>query len=275
MSYVALSRVTSMAGLVIKDFDEKHIYCNEQICKALKQMPQFLTVESQPILQNEMVVVLHNVQGLIPHINDIRANTDISTANFICLTETWLEKKTVLPSLEGFNFLHKDRYSSYPSEKAEFQELQRKKHGGVGIYVGNHQQCCPVTHGSMNIECLVIYINEINTNLVLVYKPETYTTSLFLEELYQVLISVPHEDVNTSTIVLGDFNQDILKTNSSINDFMSKQGFAQIVSHPTTDGDTLIDHVYLHGNLQISVEIIQTYYSYHNMVSLRIKLPTV
>ncbi|CAG2195134.1 unnamed protein product [Mytilus edulis] len=194
---------------------------------------------------------------------------------FICLTETWLEKKTVLPSLEGFSFIHKDRYSSYPSEKAEFQELQRKKHGGVGIYVGNHQQFCQVTHGSMNIECLVVYIKEINTNLVLVYKPETYTTSLFLEELYQVLISVPHQDVNTSTIVLGDFNQDILKTHSSINDFMAKQGFAQIVSEPTTDGDTLIDHVYLHGNLQISVEVIQTYYSYHNMVSLRIKLPTV
>ncbi|XP_071153509.1 uncharacterized protein [Mytilus edulis] len=275
MTYVALSRVTSMAGLVIKDFDEKHIYCNEQIGKALEQMPQFLTVKDRTIEQNEMVVVLHNIQGLIPHINDIRANSDISNANIICLTETWLENKTLFPSLDGYNFLHKDRYSSYPSEKAIFQELQQKKHGGVGIYVGNQHQCCPLTLDSMNIECLVIYIKEINANLVLVYKPETYTTSVFLQELHAVLISIPLEDVNTSTIVLGDFNQDILKTNSSIKEFMAIQGFAQIVSKPTTDGDTLIDHVYLNGNLKISVEVMQTYYSYHNMVSLRIKLPTL
>ncbi|XP_071150816.1 uncharacterized protein [Mytilus edulis] len=275
MTYVALSRVTSMAGLVIKDFDEKHIYCNEQIGKALQQMPQFLTVKDRTIEQNELVVVLHNIQGLIPHINDIRANSDISNANFICLTETWLEKKTLFPSLEGFNFLHKERYSSYPSDKPLFQELQQKKHGGVGIYVRNQHQCCPLTVDSMNIECYVIYIKEINTNLVLVYKPETYTTSVFLQELYEVLISIPLEDVNTSTIVLGDFNQDILKTNSSIKEFMAIQGFAQIVSNPTTDGDTLIDHVYLNGNLKISVEVMQTYYSYHNMVSLRIKLPTL
>ncbi|XP_071137022.1 uncharacterized protein [Mytilus edulis] len=136
MSYVALSRVTSMAGLTIKDFDEKNIYCNEQIYKALKQMPLYLTVKDKPIDQNM-------------------------------------------------------------------------------------------------------------------------------------------ENENTSTIVLGDFNQDVLKKDSSIEQFMAKQGFSQIVSHPTTDGDTLIDHVYLYGNLQISTEIIQTYYSYHNMVSLNIKMPTM
>ncbi|XP_071142082.1 uncharacterized protein [Mytilus edulis] len=274
MSYVALSRVTSMAGLTIKDFDEKNIYCNEQICKALKQMPLYLTVKDKPIQQNNMVILLHNIQGLIPHINDIRSNSDILSANFVCLTETWLKNETV-PCLKGFNFLHKNRFSSYPSKKKVFKQLKRKTHGGVGIYIGNDQQCCPITLDSANMECIVIFIKEINTNLVLIYRTETYPSSVFLDELYEVLISLPQENENTSTIVLGDFNQDVLKTKSSIEQFMAKQGFSQIVSHPTTDGDTLIDHVYLHGNLQISAEIIQTYYSYHNMVSLNIKLPTV
>ncbi|XP_071145215.1 uncharacterized protein [Mytilus edulis] len=272
MSYVALSRVTSMAGLTIKDFDEKNIYCNEQICKALKQMPLYLTVRDKPIQQNNMVIILHNIQGLIPHINDIRSNSDILSANFLCLTETWLEKKTQL-CLKGFNFLHKDRFSSYPSQKKVFKQLKRKTHGGVGIYIGNDQQCSPITPESVNMECIVIFIKEINTNLVLIYRTETYTSPVFLEELHELLFSLPQENENTSTIVLGDFNQDILKKNSSIEQFMSKQGFAQIVTNPTTDGNTLIDHVYLHGNLQISVEVIQTYYSYHNMVSLNIKLP--
>jgi hypothetical protein len=46
MAYVALSRVTSLHGLVIRDFDEQKIYYNEQITNALQQMPQYLT---QPI----------------------------------------------------------------------------------------------------------------------------------------------------------------------------------------------------------------------------------
>ncbi|XP_071176421.1 uncharacterized protein [Mytilus edulis] len=274
MSYVALSRVTSMAGLTIKDFDEKNIYCNEQICKALKQMPLYLTVKDKPIHQNNMGIILHNIQGLIPHINDIRSNSDILSANFVCLTETWLKNETV-PCLKGFNFLHKNRFSSYPSKKNVFKQLKRKKNGGVGIYIGHDQQCCPITLDSVNMECIVIFIKEINTNLVLIYRTETYPSSVFLDELYEVLFSLPQENENTSTIVLGDFNQDVLKKDSSIEQFMAKQGFSQVVSHPTTDGDTLIDHVYLYGNLQISTEIIQTYYSYHNMVSLNIKLPTM
>lgn len=42
MAYVALSRVTSMEGVVIKDFDENKIYCNEQISEALSRMPLYL-----------------------------------------------------------------------------------------------------------------------------------------------------------------------------------------------------------------------------------------
>ncbi|VDI36707.1 Hypothetical predicted protein [Mytilus galloprovincialis] len=125
------------------------------------------------------------------------------------------------------------------------------------------------------MECFVTYVKELNTNLVLVYRPETYPTPDFLDELYKVIISLPQENIDTSTIVLGDFNQDILKKNSSIEQFMTHQGFTQVVSHPTTDGNTLIDHVYLHGNLQLDVDVVQTYYSYHNMVALHIKRPTL
>jgi endonuclease/exonuclease/phosphatase (EEP) superfamily protein YafD len=122
------------------------------------------------------------------------------------------------------------------------------------------------------MECIVTYIEEINTNVVLVYRPESYTSSVFIEEMYRVLTTLPQHNTETSTIVLGDFNQDILKTNSPIKKFMEQQGFTQFVTCSTTDGNTLIDHVYLCGNLQLSVECVQTYYSYHNMLVLKIRL---
>jgi len=43
MAYVALSRVTSINGLVIEDLDEDKIYCTEEISDALQKMPQYLT----------------------------------------------------------------------------------------------------------------------------------------------------------------------------------------------------------------------------------------
>ena len=51
----------------------------------------------------------------------------------------------------------------------------------------------------------------------------------------------------------------------------NQYGTDQIVFHPTTDGNTMINHMYIHGNL-VSMEHIQTYYSYHNIVASKIKL---
>ena len=104
------------------------------------------------------------------------------------------------------------------------------------------------------------------------YRPESYTLSIFLEELNQLLPSFKND--HRPTLVMGDFNQDILGDDNSIRLFMELHGFKQIVTQPTTDGGTLLDHVYLHGNLDVSLDIVQTYYSYHNMVLLDITIPS-
>ena len=63
MAYVALSRVTSLEGIVIKNFDEDKIYCNEQISEALSRMPPFLTPLNDSVLhQNSMVIILQSAR---------------------------------------------------------------------------------------------------------------------------------------------------------------------------------------------------------------------
>ena len=95
--------------------------------------------------QNELHVLLHNIQGLIPHIEDMRANSDIANMNFVCLTETWLESNSVTPHFTNFNLIHKPRFSSYSSTTDAFKKLKSKKHGGVEIYVGKDQQYSPIS----------------------------------------------------------------------------------------------------------------------------------
>ena len=41
-AYVALSRVRSLSGLVIQDFDAKALYCKANINDAIQSMPQYL-----------------------------------------------------------------------------------------------------------------------------------------------------------------------------------------------------------------------------------------
>lgn len=67
MAYVALSRVTSMEGLVIPDIDQDKVYCTEQISDALQRMPKYVQPLRQEDCQNQIRILLHYVHGLIPH----------------------------------------------------------------------------------------------------------------------------------------------------------------------------------------------------------------
>ena len=54
--------------------------------------------------------------------------------------------------------------------------------------------------------------------------------------------------LSNTIAVMGDFNDDILKS-SSIAKFMRNKGFGQFVKQPTTINGTLIDHVHLFVSL--------------------------
>jgi len=68
---------------------------------------------------------------------------------------------------------------------------------------------------------------------------------------------------------MGDFNDNALVSNSAVH-FMQQQGYTQIVSSPTTENDTTIDHVYIRdiSPTDIKVQILSTYYSDHECLCL-------
>nr|XP_054593339.1 uncharacterized protein LOC129160189 [Nothobranchius furzeri] len=266
-AYVALSRVTSLEHLTIQDFKAKAIYARSDVEENLKLMPNFIdTPVSMP--NCTFKVCLHNVQGLKNHIQDVKSNQKLLTADIICLTETWL-KETHPPesiSLPGWTFHHKTRSDSY-DETGLFSTFRSKNGGGVGFYHKNSIMCKSMAFNCNNLEALLFSTQTLNHHYMLLYKPPSYNLQKFKDNLQPVLHYF--NEFPGTKIVMGDMNDDALVSNSFVS-FMKLQGYTQIVTSPTTENNTLIDHVYIKDidPKTIHVEVIPTYYSYHECIQI-------
>ncbi|XP_026112280.1 LOW QUALITY PROTEIN: uncharacterized protein LOC113091073, partial [Carassius auratus] len=115
-AYVALSRVRSLSGLIIEDFKESAIFCNDKIELAMKDMPK-LSMENDSFTESlgRFKLALLNVQSLKAHFQDVLAHTVLMDADCICLTETWLnaDDKAQEPQIPEFVFKHNPRAKCY------------------------------------------------------------------------------------------------------------------------------------------------------------------
>ena len=81
--------------------------------------------------------------------------------------------------------------------------------------------------------------------IIAVYRrPQQYLPT-FLSLIGDYLANLPQI---VPTIIVGDFNEDISRANSSrLLQLMTSRGFSQLVQVPTTDSGSLLDHIYLNG----------------------------
>jgi len=266
--YVGLSRVTSLSGLVVQAFHEDHIFCNSEIKESLESMLTFL----QPpigvdLKKHNTSLILHNVQGLKQHYIDMKCNTDFHNVDFICLTETWLnEDDDILNTLlDDFKFYHQPRYLSY-SGSGVTSNLKEQSHGGVAMYTKNNFSS-RLNVDVDNLECIAIIVTKpVSFIISVIYRPPTYNIKQFCECLL-IYLNKLHK-INTRCIVMGDFNEDLMKNHSQIKRLMYSNGYKQHVLEPTTENGTLIDHVYSKGLDVIEADVIPIYYSYHEAIRI-------
>lgn len=81
MAYVALSRVTSIDGLYLLNYNTKAFYCNPKIESSVCQMPVVQLAAENPFSesQNEndqITIIHHNIQSLNKHFADLKADTE-------------------------------------------------------------------------------------------------------------------------------------------------------------------------------------------------------
>ena len=266
-AYVGLSRLTSLKGLTLKEFDIKYIYCNESISESIAQMPHFLETQCTPSLSYEQMIILHNVQGLRLHFEDLCKQIQNMNADFICLTETWL-KDEYFPldvELSDYKSYHQPRHMAYNNSSEITTKLGQQSHGGVSCY-GKIIKSFSRLHLTNNIENIAIHIvSKFSVLLVVIYRPASYKMSVFLMHLKN-LVETAHNHSN-KVIIMGDFNENYTQSSCLVKFFIS-YGYKQFVTNSTTERGTIIDHVYIRGFDLQDICIVPTYYSYHECIKI-------
>ncbi|KAK6181795.1 hypothetical protein SNE40_009579 [Patella caerulea] len=151
-----------------------------------------------------------------------------------------------------------------------FTELRNTLHGGVGLYYRKNRMCHLYNLGVFNIEHIAFGLPDINLTIVVIYRPPCYKTDLFITYLQKLLDEL--DDFGGSVMIMGDFNEDILKGKAGIQQCMERNFYKQCVTEITTDGNTILDLIFV-KNFNVSnlkLRILQTYFSYHNAISIGI-----
>jgi hypothetical protein len=261
MAYVALSRVTTLDGMYLTDFDANKIFCNKQVNIEVAKMTSFNLARANPLLEidhtNHFIIAHHNIQSLRAHLEDMKSNPEMRKAHVICLSETWLtDSQDSLDSIQ---------IQGYSLETANFGRCK-----GVAIYIQNsvNYTVVPIPR-SENCNALAIRTHG-KTNLLIaaIYKPPTTTTAALCSELNNITAQIEVLDVDHA-ILMGDFNINLLTPNSALPPL---QHYHQVISESTTTKGTLIDHIYVKPlPVQYIASVLTTYYSYHDAVFIAIK----
>ena len=120
----------------MKNFDEKKIYCSDDVHEALQGMKLFIPQSHDANIPDDRSysILHHNVQGLCSKMTDIKSNKDMYNIDIIAITETWLHSgiESTVVELTDYTMFRQDRTEAK---------------GGVLVYAANSVKCT-----EMNIE---------------------------------------------------------------------------------------------------------------------------
>ena len=280
-AYVALSRVTSKKGLYIEASNgkeiETRIYADKEVDTGIQSMPTLFnsTTESSCLQSAQHIeIILFNVQSLRHNIQEIRADSRFHLVDVICITETWLKKEDSASAyhLNGFTCYHRSRKDSYEANSEEMSTLRGSRGGGVAMYIRTGMSIEIERFPIKNIEGMMCKICEEKIRLILIYRPSVYSLDQFICNIVNLLQYTGQLSDTNGTIVMGDFNENVLITRGRIQMVMERHGFKQTITSVTTEDGTLIDHVYISGKVQGTFSVMPTYWSYHEAIVSRIEI---
>ena len=255
-AYVALSRVTSIGGLYLKNFDATKIRMNTQVDKFMHNVKK-LEIR-RPITEdnrNGKLLIGHlNVRSYMPHMKDIKCSNLIKSLDGLGITEANISENTGIE-------LPWDKSVLFPS-------MIKTKTDVIFI--------CPEIKKAEEINCTkVVGLENVCVRfhgviVMIVYRRPGVPTNKFIEMMDQSLTSIP---ISVPFVLMGDFNEDLLKDGvKPISTFLQLYGLKQHIMNYTTDYASLLDHVYCNDMVKdIKTEVEEMYFTDHDLTIIQLK----
>ena len=110
-----------------------------------------------------------------------------------------------------------------------------------------------------SLEVVSVLVKQQQLCIVAVYRRPQLPLSTFIPLFNDYLGLLPHSAI--PTIILGDFNDNQLSLSptSALSKYMTSLGFSQLVTMPTTDQGSLLDHIYYNQSNAALVDVVDTY----------------
>jgi exonuclease III len=268
MYYVALSRVQKLSSLYLLGFDDGNIKVSmsvmEEMCRLRCHAQADLSVRML-YFESGYKIVYHNTRSLHKHIDDLRSDFLIKSANILGLSETRL-KKDELSSV--YSLLD---YKMHRSDD-KFNTAEERPCHGIAVYHKNSSLFFEnVNLFGVDLVFGNILYKENLINLCFVYCPPKNATVQILKKVFDKL-HTKFNKFQTPIIIMGDFNINLHQNEKFVNNVDQKYGLKQYIKTCTTDYGTLIDHLYtnIDAGKIISVGTLESYYSDHKPIYINI-----
>ncbi|CAG2214630.1 unnamed protein product [Mytilus edulis] len=217
---------------------------------------------------NKYTIGFLNANSLHKHIEDVRLDYSLTSADLICFCET--------------RFLHRDNddatklqnFHTYRQDSNASQGYIRPSYG-LAIY---YKKCSfvegyPKDVNSKTIESSLIQLQHPIKDLLVcfLYRPPKIPIKSLLSHLKNLEIKYfPKKEV----ILMGDFNVDWSEQNAEkqqLQKYLNSISFTQLITTPTTDDNTCIDLIFtnLHCN-SIQSGTLEVFFSPHKPVWIAI-----
>ncbi|XP_078349889.1 uncharacterized protein LOC144634728 [Oculina patagonica] len=272
--YVALSRVTTIDGLHIKNLNEKKITVSNKVKNEMQRLRTVAYLQTsvfslQDIGDDFVKIVFLNARSLHKHISDVKNDFNIKVADVNIFVETrlWVFDQNDEYNINDFSLFRNDAF---------FDRQLHTQRPLYGTAVFTRAQCndgypkCQNMHG---VEITIIKVKCLpDVVIAVIYRSPKVSTRNLLQALREL-----HSFMSTERfhIILGDFNIDFnngVQKSSIHTQMIETYGYKQLISGFTTDNRTTIDHIYTNLNeSRVQTGVLETYFSDHKAVWIATK----
>ena len=261
--YVALSRVDTIDHLHIAAFDPKKIKVSKPVLEEMERLRMHSLKRDIPISDSKTLVAYINAQSLHRHLSDVECDYRLSRAQILICSETRLVSRDT-DALSQFK-------SVFRNDEIISSSTNRPFHG-MAVYCKEEFSATPAIANVGPVECIITPVQFAGRGYVKIasiYALPNASPHQLERSLVEIIDG--HDLSSTSTIFIGDFNVDIYNKDESnyLLSFFARRGYRQLISAPTTDGRTCLDHIYT-GLESKSHGTWETYYSYHKAIWIEV-----